>query len=143
MQSLVFVYGTLLSGEINNYLLSGAEPLGAHRTEPCFTMFSLGAYPAVARGGNTSIAGELYRVDAKGMEHLDHLEDYPRLYDRILIPTQHGRAWIYIYRGRVRGRPVIGSGDWRSLSADARSFRAAAIRTIRDPKNPRWREKLG
>ncbi len=39
-------------------------------------MFGLGAYPGVARGGNTPITGELYRIDAKGLERLDRLEDY-------------------------------------------------------------------
>lgn len=143
MHHIVFVYGTLLVGEVNHYLLSEAEPLGPHRTEPCYTMFGLGAYPGVARGGKTPIRGELYKVDAKGLEHLDRLEDYPRLYDRNLIPSSHGRAWVYLYRGRIRGRPVIGSGDWRDLSAVTGSFRAAAVRATRDRKNPRWREKLG
>lgn len=135
--------GTLLAGEVNHHLLSGTELLDPHRTEPCFTMFGLGAYPGVARGGNTPITGELYRIDAKGLERLDRLEDYPRLYDRALIPSPQGPAWIYLYRGRIKDRPVIGSGDWRSLSADAASFRAAAVRTIRGLQNPRWRENLG
>ena len=142
MQHLVFVYGTLLSGEVNHYLLDGAELIGLHRTEPCYTMFGLGAYPGVARGGSTAIAGEVFRVDGKGLERLDRLEDYPRLYDRDLIPSPYGRAWIYLYRGRRQGRQVIRSGDWRSLTGNAESVRAAAVRTVRDPKNPHWRERF-
>ena len=142
MRHLAFVYGTLLAGEVNHHLLAGSELLGPHRTEPCFTMFQLGAYPGVARGGNTAIAGEVYRIDAGDLERLDRLEDYPRLYDRTLIPSPYGRAWIYLYRGRIRGRAVIRSGDWRGLTADGDSFRAAAARTARDPKNPRWRERF-
>jgi len=139
MQHLVFVYGTLLAGEVNNHLLAGADLLGPHRTEPCFTLFGLGAYPGVARGGCTAIAGEVYRVGAKDLELLDRLEDYPRLYNRTLIPSPFGRAWIYLYRGRIDGRPVIRSGDWRALTGRVDSFRAAAARTARDPQNPRWR----
>jgi len=142
MQHLVFVYGTLLSREVNHYLLDGAVLIGLHRTEPCYTMFDLGAYPGVSRGGRTAIAGELYRVDGKDLERLDRLEDYPTLYGRTLIHSPHGRAWIYLYRGRRHGRQVIRSGDWRSLSGDAESVRAAAVRTARDPKNPRWRERF-
>lgn len=137
MRHLVFVYGTLLRGEVNHGLLADAEHMGPHRTGPCFTLFSLGAYPGVSRGGRTAVHGEVYRVDDAGLARLDRLEDYPRLYDRTLIPTPHGRAWIYLYRGRVRGRRVIRSGDWRSLTRDADSLQAAAIRTTRDPKNPR------
>jgi hypothetical protein len=78
----------------------------------------------------------------KDLELLDRLEDYPRLYDRILIPSPFGWAWIYVYRGPLDGRPVIGSGDWRTWTGDSSSVRAAAVRTVRDPKNPRWREHL-
>jgi gamma-glutamylcyclotransferase (GGCT)/AIG2-like uncharacterized protein YtfP len=141
MHHSVFVYGTLLAGEVNHYLLREAALLGPHRTDPCYRMFGLGAYPGVARGGSTAIVGEVYRVDAKVLERLDRLEDYPRLYDRVLIPSHYGRAWIYLYRGRIDGRTVIRSGDWRSLTGDADSFRAAAVRTRRDPKNPCWRER--
>lgn len=138
----VFVYGTLLSGEVNHHLLEGAELLGRGCTEPCFTMFGLGAYPGVARGGSTAIAGEVYRVGMRELERLDRLEDYPRLYDRILIPTSFGSAWIYLYRGRIRDRLVIRTGDWRTQTGSRSGCRAAAIRTARDPKNPRWRERL-
>jgi len=137
----VFVYGTLLAGEVNHHLLDGAELLGPHRTAPCYSMFSLGAYPGVARGGSTAIAGEVYRVGNKGLDCLDRLEDYPRLYDRTLIPCPYGRAWIYLFRGRVNGRRRIQSGDWRTLTGDADSFRAAGIRATRDPKNPRWLDR--
>jgi gamma-glutamylcyclotransferase (GGCT)/AIG2-like uncharacterized protein YtfP len=141
MQHRVFVYGTLLAGQVNHHLLVGAELLGPHRTDPCYTMFGLGAYPGVAKGGGTAIRGEIYRVDGGGLERLDRLEDYPRLYDRVLIPSPYGRAWIYLYRGRIKGRSLIPSGDWRAVTGDADSFRAAAVRTARDPKNPRWRER--
>ena len=142
MQHLVFVYGTLLAGEVNHYLLSGADLCGAHRTEPCYTMFGLGAYPGVAQGGSTAVFGEVYRVDAKGLKRLDRLEGFPRFYGRVLIPSRYGRAWMYLYRGRTKGRPVIGSGNWRALTADAGSLCTAIVRSARDPKNPRWRERL-
>jgi len=141
MHHLVFVYGTLLRGQVNHRLLSGARLLGPHRTEPCFTLYDLGAYPGVARGGRTAVAGEVYEVDQAGLLRLDRLEDYPRLYNRILIPCPYGRAWIYLYRGRLGDRPVIRSGDWRALSEAEGSIQAAAIRTSRDPKNPRFQQR--
>jgi gamma-glutamylcyclotransferase (GGCT)/AIG2-like uncharacterized protein YtfP len=141
MRHLVFVYGTLLRGQVNHRLLDGARLLGPHRTEPCFTLYGLGAYPGVARGGRTAIAGEVYELDRTGLARLDRLEDYPRLYDRVLIPSPYGRAWIYVYRGLVRDRPVIGSGDWRALSEAPASIRAAAVHATRDPKNPAWQRR--
>jgi gamma-glutamylcyclotransferase (GGCT)/AIG2-like uncharacterized protein YtfP len=142
MSHRVFVYGTLLRGEVNHSLLSGAELVGPHRTEPRFTLYLLGAYPGAVKGGRTAVAGEVYRVDGEILRWLDRLEDYPRLYTRETIPTAHGKAWIYLYRGRIRGRTVIVSGDWRDLIGPPHSVRAAAVRSRRDPKNPRLRERL-
>jgi gamma-glutamylcyclotransferase (GGCT)/AIG2-like uncharacterized protein YtfP len=132
----VFVYGTLLSGEVNHHLLARAEYLGAHRTEPCFTLISLGAYPGLISGGRTAVNGEVYRVDGAGLRMLDRLEDYPRLYDRRLIQTRFGRAWAYLYRGSVASRKALPGGDWRTVSGAGDSIRAAAVRRRRDPKNP-------
>jgi len=134
MRHRVFVYGTLRRGEVNHFLLDGAEWLGAHRTAPCFTLYLVGAYPGAVLGGATAIQGEVYAVDGTGLRRLDRLEDYPSLYDRRLIPSPHGRAWIYLYRGRLNDRPVIHGGDWCAFVADPHSCRAAGVRRFRDPK---------
>ncbi len=138
MQHRVFVYGTLLAGEVNHALLAGGRLLGPWRTRPCYTLFDLGAYPGVARGGCTAIAGEVYAVDSKCLVRLDRLEEYPRLYDREPIPTAFGRAWIYLYRGRLVDRPALAGGDWRAFAANPDSYRAAGVRGTRNAKNRRW-----
>ena len=139
MRHRVFVYGTLLSGEVNHDLLKDAARLGPHRTQPCYSLYLVGAYPGLVRGGATAVQGEVYEVDSSGLRRLDRLEDYPLLYDRELIPTPHGRAWVYIYRGDVGGRLLIASGDWRTFAADPDSVRAAGVRSVRDPKTLRQR----
>lgn len=137
MRQRVFVYGTLLVGQVNHRLLADARLLGAWRTPPCFTLYDLGAYPGVARGGATAIAGEVFAVDRACLGRLDRLEEHPRLYRRESIPTPYGRAWIYLYRGRRADRRAIAGGDWRAYAADPDSYRAAGVRRTRDPKNPR------
>lgn len=112
MIELVFVYGTLRRGEANHHLLSDAEYCGTHLTRPRYRMLHLGTYPGVVTGGSTAIEGEIYRVDTKGLVKLDRLEAYPRLYTRKLIPTEWGRAWIYLYRGNRSSRSVIPTGVW-------------------------------
>ncbi|AGA90007.1 hypothetical protein Thimo_1209 [Thioflavicoccus mobilis 8321] len=142
MVQRVFVYGTLLRGQVNHRLLADAEFLGEHRTEPCFSLYDLGAYPGLTRGGCTAVAGEIYRVDNVGLLRLDRLEDYPRLYTRDPIASPWGRAWVYCYRGRIRDRALIRSGDWRAFTTTPGSFRAAAIRRAGDPKTRvRWRDR--
>ncbi|WP_462321094.1 gamma-glutamylcyclotransferase [Halochromatium sp.] len=142
MRHLVFVYGTLLRGEVNHRLLQDAEWVGEHRTEPRFSLLQLGAYPGLIAGGRTAVSGELYRVDQAGLKALDVLEDYPRLYDRRLLATRFGRAWTYLYRGSVRDRTLIPSGDWRAVSRHATPTRAAAVRGRRDSKNPGRQQQL-
>lgn len=136
MQHRVFVYGTLLRGEVNHGLLADAAFVGVHRTEPRFTLLLLGPFPGLIPGGSTAVSGEVYRVDQAGLRTLDRLEDYPRLYGRRLIATPYGRAWFYLYRGPVKDRPLIVSGDWRDLTRNGNPIGAVALRNRRDPKNP-------
>ncbi len=75
----VFVYGSLLPGLHNHWLISNAEFLGYHKTQPNFDMFSLGQFPAVCGGGHTAISGALYRVTRGTRDKLDLLEQHPHL----------------------------------------------------------------
>ena len=114
-QILVFVYGTLLRGESNAYLLAGAQYLGHAHTGPGFELVDLGAYPAMTPGGNSSVAGELYAVDSRTLATLDRLEGHPDYYRRTGIVLSDGTgAQTYVMSpDRVLGYPRIESGDWR------------------------------
>jgi gamma-glutamylcyclotransferase (GGCT)/AIG2-like uncharacterized protein YtfP len=112
MPDLVFVYGTLRRGQHNHYMLGSSSFLGLHVTEPWYAMLDLGTYPGVVGGGQCAITGELYRVTPTTLARLDELEDYPQRYDRVVFATEHGRAWIYLYRHQIGSERVIVSGDW-------------------------------
>lgn len=94
----VFVYGTLKKGNSIRGLdqFAGAEFVGsATTTEGCFDMVSLGAFPAVLLNGDQNISGEVWQVDEHVFEMLDHIEGYPTFYNRKLVGTTHGLAWMY------------------------------------------------
>ncbi len=110
----VFVYGTLKRGGHNHHLLEGDTFLGEHRTPPRYTMYSLGGFPAVVRHGNTAIQGEVYRISQQTFANLDRLEDYPSFYDRELIDTPYGKAWMYIMDDTLGEHPIVTSGNWRN-----------------------------
>lgn len=112
MTQLVFVYGTLRRGEANQHLLRAARCLGRHKTEPRYTMFSLGAWPAITDGGNTAIVGDVFRVDTPTVAMLDEFENHPNEYVRRRIETPFGNAWVYIYRQTPTAAVVVPSGDW-------------------------------
>ncbi|MCP1675571.1 gamma-glutamylcyclotransferase (GGCT)/AIG2-like uncharacterized protein YtfP [Natronocella acetinitrilica] len=112
LKQRVFVYGTLRAGGSNHRLLTAGRCLGTHWTEPRYTMLDCGAYPGVVMGGTHAIHGEVYQVTPRIMAQLDRLEDYPRSYDRSLLETPWGGAWIYIFRPGAMCLPTIPGGDW-------------------------------
>jgi len=97
MKSLVFVYGTLKRGFSNNAILGNSRLIGDWRTDPVFKMLHLGYFPGVVFPGEDSIKGELFEVNDVIMEKLDVLEGYPTLFDKTMIETPHGPAYMYLY----------------------------------------------
>ena len=88
MQHQVFVYGTLLRGEVNHHLLAGARFLGTHRTAPCFSLVLLGAYPGAVRVGDTALVGEVFRLDTAGLKSEARMSalEFLRANDALLPP---------------------------------------------------------
>ena len=109
----VAVYGSLLSGLHNNTYLKHSRLVG----ECTFRgkMFDLSAYPACASHGNTTIHAELYEIDDGCLKRLDALEGHPRFYQREIIETSLGPAWVYLMQadGWLLDSPVVKSGNWR------------------------------
>ncbi len=113
----VAVYGTLKRGERNHHLLQGAEFLGVdHLTS--ITLYDLGPYPGARTEVSEGVDVELYGVSPSTFAALDELEDFnPRArhagnYDRRVLSTAHGPAWVYLYNHSVRGCPRIHAGGW-------------------------------
>jgi hypothetical protein len=63
--------------------------------------------------------GELYRVDAEQLAHLDRFEGVPRLYERQRRTLADGRpVWVYVGRSRqVRHVQRLHSGIWLGRAA--------------------------
>ncbi|NIP41348.1 MAG: gamma-glutamylcyclotransferase, partial [candidate division Zixibacteria bacterium] len=77
-----------------------------------YTMYSLGGFPAVELSGTTAITGEVYEVDDQTFANLDRLEGYPSFYNRIMIDTEHGEAWMYYIEDCSRFSDVVKNGTW-------------------------------
>lgn len=114
----IAVYGTLKRGNGNyNYLLKGKSKfLGQFKTNPQFTMYSLGGFPAVVPKGNTSITVEVFEVDDHVKASVDSLEGYSgtrnsphNWYDTISLDTPWGESEMYIFKSTPPA-PVIESG---------------------------------
>jgi gamma-glutamylaminecyclotransferase len=131
---VLFVYGTLLSGEPSHGLLDGARAIGPAKTPPIFGLFDLGPYPAIVAGGTTAVVGELYEVSATMLAALDVHEEVPILFKRMPIALDDGTATqTYVLDAdQVRGRRRIRSGDWRGR------FLATPTPGVRDAPFARW-----
>lgn len=96
----VFTYGTLKKGGMFHHVLGKSQFIGKAKIRG--TMYNLGPYPAVVLKGNTDIHGEVYEVDGPILADLDYLEGYPGFYDRELIHTSLGDAFVYFHQYDTR-----------------------------------------
>ena len=120
----VFVYGSLLKGLGNHRLLEESTLIGTTRSPQGFNMVDLGAFPGVLvdeKITEGTVIGEVYEVDETTMRRLDGLEgynrDYPErgMYDKKLITTEFGEAFIYTYNSHFSGSTkFVENGDWKT-----------------------------
>ena len=122
---LLFVYGSLRKGLGNHSFLrhENVSYLGNFVTEPEWTMYSLGGFPALTEGGDTAIVGELYSVPEDVYRAIERLEGYPSFYQRKSLTTPLGEAEVYYITDLDKyGRDdVVECGDWwKYLSENSR-----------------------
>ena len=120
----LFIYGTLLRGGSNHAKQlqnSGAQWLGSNHTRPAFRLLDFGPFPALLRGGQTSVAGEVLEVTSEVLAKLDQFERCPRLYRRESVNLMDGtQAWAYVMhpdRAATRRSQPIASGVWTQRAA--------------------------
>lgn len=70
----LFIYGTLMRGELLAARLKTAKFLGEACTLPQFTLTEFTYFPAMVKGGTTAVKGEIYEVDATTLRALDLVE---------------------------------------------------------------------
>lgn len=110
----VFCYGTLKKGGRFHHLLKSRKAKFVDFAQIKGTMYNLGEFPAIVLMGHNDIHGELYEIDADTLQELDHLEGYPNFYDRQVVATSRGDAWVYFhqYDERLLDTPIMRDGVW-------------------------------
>lgn len=119
----VFVYGTLLSNEINCHYLSNAKLVKRGIIEKGkFSLYdvfekSVISFPCIKPDlYGSEIHGEIYEVSKIDLVFLDHLEGvgynhYSR--EKIKIEGFDSEVYLYVYVGDVNNMKKITSGDWK------------------------------
>jgi gamma-glutamylcyclotransferase (GGCT)/AIG2-like uncharacterized protein YtfP len=119
----VFVYGTLRRGGRNDINLLQPAPRYVGMGEVKGTLYHLDRYPGLTLGGEeaVTVVGEVYEIAPSLESLLDRIEritasDASEYFKRELLVQVEGRelqCLVYeINPERVRGRQVIGHGDW-------------------------------
>lgn len=103
----LFVYGTLMSGEVEHARVVSRGRKARIRGR----LLALPAgYPGAIAGEGT-IHGEL--ADVEDWAALDAYEGAPSLFRRVVVRASREHAWAYFYAGSLEGASPIASGDWR------------------------------
>lgn len=118
MLQLLAVYGTLKRGFANSHWMQGAEFLGTDIL--CsITLYDLGPYPGARLEQSQGIEVEVFRVSREILRKVDRLEEYNAAapgageYDRQLLPTRFGDAWVYLYNNLPPATTVLRGGSWQ------------------------------
>lgn len=110
---LLFVYGTLKSGQRNNrYYLQGQRCLGPARTTPGYRLYNCGTYPGlVADSSGSSVSGEIWEVEERRMDRIDGLEGVEEglfARARIQLVEPEVMAVAYLYQQSIEGLAQCG-----------------------------------
>lgn len=126
MRSLLFFYGTLMSGfrrHGRSRIDQKLTPKGRGSIQGA--LFDLGLYPAAVPATDARVWGEVHEMSDPGgvLTALDEIEGYrptepdASLYRRVETPVtlENGgieTAWVYFYNAPLGGAPRIESGDY-------------------------------
>mmetsp|Transcript_34115 Transcript_34115/g.43038 ORF Transcript_34115/g.43038 Transcript_34115/m.43038 type:complete len:148 (+) Transcript_34115:41-484(+) len=120
----VFIYGTLLKGQLRESVLASENFIGPVQTAPMYKMYHIDlggecGYPALIESPEDgySATGELYEISWNKLRELDQIEGEPWLYNRKPIQLQESeeqQVISYIYQKDISGRTEI-SGCWRTF----------------------------
>ncbi len=110
----LFVYGSLKRGFRHHGVLAGALFEGSARTAKGFFLALQDEYPALVRGGEESVEGEVFTVTPELLLELDRFEGCPDLYQREIVLLDDGTsAQSYVISAeRARELRAIPHGRW-------------------------------
>ena len=119
----LFVYGTLMSGEVRHGEFSSyIESIEDGNIQGI--LYDLDYYPGI-KTGEGLVHGELIKMNdvESCLDNMDSIEGFygygnkSSLYERTIVPVQTNQgvqwAWTYVYSGHVEENTRINSGQWK------------------------------
>jgi gamma-glutamylcyclotransferase (GGCT)/AIG2-like uncharacterized protein YtfP len=121
MRYLVFVYGTLRVGQLNDINLKTPQPLFVGMAKVKGQLYSRGWYPGIRLGGDQWVVGEVYDISPELLAQLDVLEEvapvpsgeYQRLNTLVLCGEKQLLCEIYeLSTDFAKRSQVLDQGNW-------------------------------
>jgi gamma-glutamylcyclotransferase (GGCT)/AIG2-like uncharacterized protein YtfP len=121
--SLLFVYGTLMTGFHNNFILQQGEAtwLRDVTTHHAWDLVRLGGFPGMVPGANR-VRGELYIVSDETLRRCDQLEGVPDFYERIDVEVE----------GMPGGPLIVQAYLWPARNQELRNGQLLEVNRWRD-----------
>jgi gamma-glutamylcyclotransferase (GGCT)/AIG2-like uncharacterized protein YtfP len=115
---MLFVYGTLMNGYKNSFMLDKEEFVGEGETEQKFTMKLTKNIPFVSENlGNCAIKGELYTIKPSTLFEIDQMEMngswYCRYKTNVIVDETRYNAYMYFCDD---GEYVCDEGDYKHIT---------------------------
>lgn len=114
----MFVYGTLRKQECREHEMKKIS-LNSKDITIRAKMYDIGAFPAITLEDGT-VHGEIHKIKAEShsFDVLDCIENFNKydessLYHRILINSNEGICWTYVWNNTTKNYKTIQSGDWK------------------------------
>lgn len=114
----VFIYGTLLKGEVNHKVIAPFI-VSLEKGKISGRLVDAGSFPAAILDDMTKeVHGEWATIKTEGLVYLDRLEGYigpneNNFYDRVIVRDKEKNISGFVYTWHFdRGMPVIESGSW-------------------------------
>ena len=92
--NLLFVYGTLMKGEVNHHYLRDCEYMGEAIIDDC-ELLELDGYPGIISSFNVQVRGEVYKVDDNSLKEIHELEGDEYLYTKGIVHLNDQDIDIY------------------------------------------------
>ena len=120
----MFVYGTLRKQECREHEMRKIS-LESKDISIRAKMYDIGTFPAIRLEDGT-VHGEIHKIKAEphSFDVLDCIENFNKydessLYHRILINSNEGMFWTYVWNGSTENYKTIQSGDWKKTGNDS------------------------
>ena len=108
---ILFVYGTLQTGQRNHSLLADSDLLGIFDLNG-YALYELGSFPGIAPKTGGQVRGEAYLVNSETLSVVNEFEGEGYIYDLTDVYLSGGErnqlaAKAYVFNRSVVGRKVI------------------------------------